>query len=232
MDWARSDTLHAFELACHDARAASRRACAQTWSVRRWARFAFYHLDLVGGSAGRLALLLGDRAGEDYRAATDDVTDLPSFPEVSRADTLTVLVDGQRLLDAGARHNLRSEVLMMLQALYDGNALRVGQHLVVVLTKLDAVQGSAYRDRAQNDFSALSAQLRETFASIFAEIRECTVAASPKTGVVARGTGIADLVALWATPANEPPTMPAKAQAPARAFARLIAALDAEAADE
>ena len=46
---------------------------------------------------------------------------------------------------AGARHNVRSEIVLMLQALHDGDALRVGSRLALVLTKLDAVQDSCLR---------------------------------------------------------------------------------------
>ena len=97
---------------------------------------------------------MGDRAGEEYRSAADDAASLTPFPEVTRADTITVLVDGERLLETGARHNLRSEIMMMLQALLDGNALRVGQRLILLLTKLDAVETSPVCDRAKNDFDS------------------------------------------------------------------------------
>ncbi len=231
-DYARSETLHAFELACHDARAASRRN-APDMERTPLGEVRFYHLDVAGGPAGdALALLLGDRAGEEYRSVADDVTDLPAFPEVSRADSLTVLIDGQRLLDVGARHNLRSEILLMLQALFDGGALRNGQQLVLVLTKLDAVQASAHRERAQNDFTALENQVRRAFSGAFSEIRACTVAASPSSNALARGTGVADVLALWAVPAAKPPTIPARAPTPVRAFARLPAAPGAEDAND
>lgn len=231
-EYARSETLHAFELACHDARAASRRS-EPDMERTPLGEVRFYHLDLVGGPAGdELALLLGDRAGEEYRSSADDASNLPSFPEVSRADTVTVLVDGQRLLDTGARHNLRSEIMLMLQALLDGRALRIGQHLVLVLTKLDAVQASPHRDRAENDFAGLEAQVRRAFGEAFGEIRACMIAASPKSGAVPRGTGIADMLTLWAAPAVEKPTMPPKSLPPARAFARLTAADGVEDADD
>lgn len=230
--YARSETLHAFELACHDARAASRRN-APDMERTPLGEVRFYHLDLAGGPAGdALALLLSDRAGEEYRSAADDVTDLPAFPEVSRADTLTVLIDGLRLLDAGARHNLRSEILLTLQALLDGGALRSGQQLVLVLTKLDAIEASPHRERAQNDFITLEVQVQRAFNGAFGEIRACTVAASPSSVAVARGTGVADVLALWAAPAAEPPTIPETAPAPVRAFARLPVVAGAEVADD
>lgn len=227
-EYARSETLHAFELACHYARAASRRS-EPDMERTPLGEVRFYQLDLTSGAAGdQLALLLGDRAGEEYRSAADDAANLPAFPEVSRADTVTVLVDGERLLDAGARHNLRSEIILMLQALLDGSALRSGHRLVLVLTKVDAVQASPQWDRAENDFVALEAQVRQAFGNQFQEIRACRIAASPKSDAVARGAGVADILALWAAPALEESTTPPKASPSARAFARLTAAAEAE----
>ena len=227
-----SETLHAFELACHDARAASRRG-APDMERTPLGEVRFYHLDLAGGPAGdALALLLGGRAGEEYRSATDDVTELPAFPEVSRADTLTVLVDGQRILDAGARHNLRSEILLMLQALFDGGALHGQPQLILVLTKLDQVQASPHRDRAQQDFAAVETQVRRTFDATFSTISACTVAACPVTGDIARGTGVAEVLGFWAGLGATPPPAPTqKAPPPARAFARLTATPGAKDAD-
>lgn len=227
-----SETLHAFELACHDARAASRRD-APVMERTPLGEVRFYHLDLVGGPAGDgLALLLGDRAGEEYRAAADDVADLPSFPEVSRADTLTVLVDGMRLLDTGARHNLRSEILLMLQALRDGGALRAGQQLVLALTKLDAVQASPHQARARNDFATLVAQVRQAFAAAFGAIGTCEVAASPASDAVARGSGVADMLTRWAAPPALPPAPWTGSPIPVRTFARLTAPSGEEVADD
>ena len=226
-----SETLHAFELACHDARAASRRD-APVMERTGLGEVRFYHLDLVGGPAGDgLALLMGDRAGEEYRAAADDVSDLPAFPEVSRADTLTVLVDGVRLLDTGARHNLRSEILLMLQALHDGGALRAGAQLVLALTKLDAVQASPHQARARNDFAALAAQVRQAFVA-YGAIGTCEVAASPASDTVARGSGVADMLMRWAAPPTLPPAQRPEAPVPARAFARLTALPGEEATDD
>lgn len=231
-EFARSETLHAFEMACHDARTASRRD-EPDMERTPLGQVRFYHLDLVGGAAGDgLAFLLGDRAGEEYRSAADDAANLPSFPEVGRADTVTVLVDGQRLLDTGARHNLKSEIMLMFQALLDGGALGFGQHLVLVLTKLDAIHASAHRERAEADFASLERQFRRAFADTFGEIATCRIAASPKTEVAPRGMGVSDVLTLWAAPAADQPASPPNAPAPTRVFARLPAALGSEDTDD
>jgi hypothetical protein len=220
VEYARSNTLHAFELACHDARAASRRAVPEMERTGH-GEVRFYHLDLAGGSAeDGLALLMGDRAGEEYRAAGDDAH-AATFPEVSRADTLTVLIDGQRLLDAGARHNLRSEITMTLQALHEGGSLGDNQQLVIVLTKIDAVQSSPLRERAEKDFKSIHEQLTKIFGSVFRSIEVCTVAASPKDDAVVRGTGIGHLMNLWLQDRRPPKSIPFDVPRAPRAFARL-----------
>lgn len=220
-EYARSETLHAFELACHDARAASRRGEPDMERTGH-GEVRFYHLDLAGGAAGEgLTLLLGDRAGEEYRSAADDAAELSPFPEIRRADTVTVLVDGQRLQDAGGRHNLRSEIIMILQALHDGGALRGGQCLVLALTKLDVVQASPHRDRAETDFTGLVAQVERVFGGSFSQVETCVIAASPKTAAVKRGTGVAEMLTFWASPAAIPATVRPAVAPSSRAFARL-----------
>lgn len=221
IDFARSRSLHAFEHACHDARAASRRGVPHINRTPR-GEVRFYHLDVGGGTAGDvLALALGDRAGEEYRGAADDTTVVAAFPEVRRADSLTLLVDGKRLLDAGARHNLRHEITMILQALIDGGGVKTGQRIALVLTKIDAVQASPESERAEADFRALYANLERLFGAVFPSIEAFRIAASPKANVVPRGTGIPDLLTFWLQAANAPPTSPSSLPAFARAFARL-----------
>ena len=221
IEFARSYTLHAFELACHDARAASRRNVPHINRTPR-GEVKFYHLDLGGGSAGStITLALADRAGEEYRSAADDASIVTAFPEVHRADSLTVLVDGERLLDAGARHNLRSEITMILQALADGGAVQIGQRLALVLTKMDLVQASPNQARTEGDFAGLHANIERLFGHIFPVIQAFKVAASPKSNAVPRGTGVPALLAFWLEPAAPPPTSSPARPVFARTFARL-----------
>jgi hypothetical protein len=220
--FARSLTLHAFEQACHDARAASQRGVPHSERTPRGA-VAFFHLDVAGGSAGAaLTLVIGDRAGEEYRAAADDVEAADDFAEIVRADTVTVLVDGCKLLDSGARHNVRSEVELMLQSLSDGGAVQVGQRLAVVMTKLDAVLSSPHASRAERDFNAHVNSLRRIFGRLFSAIEPFKVAASPKsTEIVKRGHGVLELLMFWTQPADRVTPAPSRVVSPRRAFGRL-----------
>jgi len=221
IDFARSRSLHAFERACHDARAASRRRIPHINRTPR-GEVRFYHIDVGGGAAGDvLSVLLGDRAGEEYRGAADDTTVVTTFPEIRRADSLTLLVDGERLLDTGARHNLRHEITMILQALIDGGGVKTGQPLALVLTKIDAVQVSPESERAEADFRDLRMNLERLFGAVFPRIESFRVAASPKTNAVARGTGVPDLLTFWLEARSVPATSRSTSPAFARAFARL-----------
>lgn len=226
--FAGSLSLHEFEHVCHDARAASRR---DTPHISRTPRgeVRFYHLDLVSPTYGRLSLALGDRAGEEYRGAIDDISVVADFIEIPRADTLTLLVDGERLLDVGARHNLRSEIDLILQALIEAGAVATRPRLAIVLTKLDVVQASADRARTEADFAALVANIFNTFSGSFSQIQAFRVAASPKDDSVQRGTGVPELLTFWLESPPVPPTAAPSAQGASRIFGRLKEREDAEA---
>ena len=149
--FARSRTLYAFERACHDLRAASLRIIPKTERTLL-TDVHFYHLGIRIGSAPILDLLLSDRAGEDYRGVTDDPSIARGFGEVIRADTLTFLVDGGRLLDLATRQAVQSEVVLIVQALIDGDAVTGRQRVAIVLTKIDEIVTSIDRERVQHDF--------------------------------------------------------------------------------
>lgn len=206
-EFARSSTLHAFEQTCHDARTASRRGVPHI-ARTPLGEVRFYHLELGGGDAGeQTRLLLADRAGEEYLAVADDISVAGELAEVRRADAVTMLVDGARLIDSGKRHNLRSDILMILQGLHDGDGLRSGCRLALVLTKMDVVQGHNHEERARRDFAGVKADIERLFGTTFSDIAVFHVAASPETDVTPRGTGVGDLLSFWLGP--PPPTVSA-----------------------
>jgi hypothetical protein len=220
VDFAGSLSLQGFERACHDARAASRRNVPHINRTPH-GEVHFYHLALSGGPAGDgLSLALGDRAGEEYRSAADEVSMVTKFSEVLRADTITILVDGERLSDVGARHNLRSQITMMLQALMDGGAVLGGQRLAVVLTKLDVVKNAPNPVRTEADFVELLSSIRTLFGSNFSTIASFQIAASPKTDLFSRGTGVPQLFSFWLQPREVVPT-PIRSPVFSRCFDRL-----------
>lgn len=217
-----SQTLHAFEIACHDARAASERG---TPHINRTplGEVQFYHLAVMRMPASEaISLVLADRAGEEYRGATDDVSLAADFVEVQRACTIALLVDGARLTNNLSRHNVRAEITLLIQALRDGEALTKTQRLAVVLTKLDEVNASTYKDRALRDLDAEVSGLRRLFGKDFVSIEAFRIAASPKTDAARRGTGIPELLDFWLLEGTRTPDKLSALPEPSRVFDRLV----------
>lgn len=196
--FAGSSTLIGFEMVCHLARAISRRTVPHTERTSRGADATFFHLDLHQKDVGLTSLFIGDRSGEDYLAATDQISQADQFFEIRRADCITLLVNGSQLADPGQRHEVRAATPQIVDALVEARAIRAGCRLAIVLTKKDSVVASLYADRVQNDFDGLVKSITESHAAYLGEVKSFTVAASPKDcDQVARGEGVGDLVLFW-----------------------------------
>ena len=213
-----SETLVAFEQICHDARSVSRRNKPHT--VRTpVGEVTFFHLEIACGDQP-ISVLLADRSGEEYLSATDNIVVVEEFVEILRADSISILVDGEKLLNS-ARHNLMSELKMLLQALKEGDGLKNSLSLGVVLTKLDAVLSSDKRDTGIGVFENVVGEIRRLFGDSFATIEVFKVAASPKTSGAEKGEGLNDLLAFWMSNRRIMPTDCGNGVVPSRAFGRL-----------
>ena len=200
-----SQTLHAFEFACHDGRAPSHRD-APDMHRTPVGEVQFYHLNVARQATHEaIALLLGDRSGELYSAAADDTAQAEDFDEVQRADTITLLVDGERLADKGKRHNVQMEVRTILRVLVEAKLVSAHQRLAVVLTKADVFKSDAPGlTSVESDFDRLVHAIKEEHGTHFAAITAFVTAASPQAGEMMRGTGVADVMAYWLQPVVTP----------------------------
>lgn len=195
-----SSTLHSFEVACHDSRSASRREEAAIFRTPR-GDARFYHLDLRPEDAEEIVtLLVADRAGEEYLQVGKQVSFAQPLFEIRRADTLTLLVDGVRLVDHKQRHNVRMEIEGIVQGLSEAGVLSGKQFLAVTLTKYDAVAASPRRKSVIADFQRLVANLRASFSDCFAGIEDFITTASPKVAGGNRGEGLPELLQYWLAP--------------------------------
>lgn len=222
--FARSYSLHAFEQATHNSRAASRRTTPTTARTER-GEIRFYHLDVVDTESRAVpSVLLGDRAGEEYLETRSNPLSARQFPELRRADVLTMLVDGQRLLDPGQRHNLRSEVRQTLQAFAEAGVLKPTQRLALVLTKLDLIREAPDGGkRTFHGFDTLVAGVRTDYGQHVGEVEPFQVAAQPTTGGAKRGENLDRLLAYWTADPLRFQSAPIAFEVPAaeRYFARL-----------
>ena len=199
VQFVRSDTLIALEQACHRARAVSQGLKPGT-DRTRLGDHGYYHIALKHTSRSvATSLLLADRAGEEYLEAVNEVDTCLSFPELARANTLTLLLDGARLLDDQQRHNARSELQLLLQALGESGVLRARQRLAIVLTKLDELETSSQKARAISDFERTVEWVRANCPEQVA-VASFKVAACPTKTALERGHGVPDLLEYWMEP--------------------------------
>jgi hypothetical protein len=196
--FAGSDTLIGFEKVCHLARAISRRTVPHTERTSRGADATFFHIDLHQEGVGLTSLFIGDRSGEDYLAAADQISQADQFFEIRRADCITLLVNGAQLADSGLRHEVKAATPQIVDALVEARAIRAGCRLAIVLTKKDSFVASSQEERVRKDFDGLVKAISESHADYLGEVKPFVVAASPKDcGKVTRGEGVGDLLLFW-----------------------------------
>lgn len=223
--FAGSSTLHSFERACHDTRRESKR---KTPMMERTPTgdATFFHLDLVQhGCTGKLSALLANRSGEDYMEVQTTPTQAEQFFELHRADTITVLADGEDLLDTGLRHQVKRDICLTLRAFRESGSIYPWQRLAVVLTKLDAVRDVEDKtEQAMQCFERILADVRHQFATHFMEIRSFHVAASPQSEGAKRGEGMIELLRYWMSEPGrlQPAREVAVPASPTRAFGKLV----------
>jgi hypothetical protein len=203
-----SRTMYAFERACHPSRGLSRNEIPKTERTLLTG-VKFYHAALRRPGKPVLDLLFADRNGEDYGSAADDTSAVQGFVEIGRADTITFLIDGRQLVDLVTRNSVGSEILAIVQALIDGGAIEGRPRAALVLTKLDEIERSTERERAERDFGRIDAKFRQLHGDSFGEIRSFKVAACPSDTSLPLGHGVSDLLAYWEEAAHREVSKPA-----------------------
>lgn len=223
--FARSRTLIAFERALHDSRVVSGRAkgtIERTGHSTKPGGVVFYHLGLhIKKDAELMDLLLADRAGEEYNSAKDEPLSV-KFAEIQRADTVTLLVDAERLIDSALRHDHLSDISLVIQALLEAGLTSKRQKLLIVLTKKDMIDDSSetVRTNMETIFSKLVKKLIRLYESHFSEIISFQVAALPGIGSsLPIGFGLDKLVEEWLL-TNQESVADSPRVSPKRAFSR------------
>jgi hypothetical protein len=203
ISFAGSSTLIGFEQICHNSRAASRRQSPHTERTSAGADATFFHIDLLPSDGGIVSLFIGDRSGEDYLAAADDIARAHDFFELRRADTVTLLVNGEQLASSEGRHEVKAVSPQIVDALVEAGSFRRGCRLAMVLTKNDIVLASPNADRVRREFDAIVDGIVQSHGDYFGAIDRFVIAASPQDSTnVKRGDGVDQLLLFWLTAAR------------------------------
>jgi hypothetical protein len=139
--FAGSRSLLGFEEICHLNRLASGGIQPDTQRTRLTDETKFYHLALRGAEppAVRRDVLLSAMSGELFRMAKDSTEDAERLTFLRRADTVVVLVDGERLSNTGQRTNAQADAADILDSLLDAGMVSPSCQVDIVFSKLDRI---------------------------------------------------------------------------------------------
>ncbi|UJB33413.1 hypothetical protein [Chromobacterium sp. Beijing] len=198
LNFSRSKTLVAFERICHGGRTTSGGNTPEIERTRHGATH-YYHLELHhSGIKERTAFLIADRTGEDYATLANNSDAITNPWEVNNADHVTILVDGERLIDKEEQHGHLSELKMIIRSLVENEEFPHAVHVTCVLTKNDLIQSTTSSNHIHALFENFVQYTRKIFSNSAGSVNKFIIAAHPDRG--APGAGMDDILYHWLTP--------------------------------
>jgi len=214
-------TLCAFERASWRATIASGAERPDTPRTQRRENDTFLHLRVypAGDSAGHLALLISDLAGETFPTAVASRDFCADLRSLARVDHLVVFLDCAQLADQVKRHpecdNARGFLQQVRTVKHQPTALQVH----VVFSRWDYVTRHTERAALEKFCEATQAEFTERFSSCFASIEFWRIAARPDGGIPPTNDAIRSLFTRWLEiPVHAPAPPAVRNRHPARDF--------------
>ena len=142
--FAGSRSLLGFEEICHLNRLASGGTQPDTQRTRLTDETRYYHLALrpTEPASSRRDVLLSAMSGELFRMARDSQEDAERLTFLRRADTIIVLVDGERLATPAQRTSAQADAADILESVLDANMVSLSCRVEIVFSKLDRITAS------------------------------------------------------------------------------------------
>lgn len=201
-DFAGSRSLLGFEKICHPNRVTSGGARPTTERTIPSDEAAYYHLSLreTNGDRRRRQVLLSALSGELYRWARNSREECEKLTFLHRANTIVVLVDGEKLASLEQRNNAHADAAGILDAFLDAKMVPSGCHVEFVFSKLDRIRTAG--DGALGFLKQTQAKLETKFRAHVPQLVFREVAARPDPTNDDKGLAddIASALATWASP--------------------------------
>lgn len=139
--FAWSHSFIGFEKICHLNRLASGGHHPDTQRTIPSEERSYYHFAYrrAQDDVRRRHVLLSAMSGEFFRLAMDTREDAERLTYLRRADTIVILVDGQRLADLGRRASAQAEAASLLDSFIDARMLGNSVRVEFAFSKLDRV---------------------------------------------------------------------------------------------
>ena len=156
----------------------------------------FFHLAVsMEADLCRRDLLISERAGEVYRDVRDKPELAADLLEVSKANIIVFIVDGERVADPRKRAEVFASVRSMIRALSEPRNVATSTQIQLVTTKCDLIEGDA-TENVQEALTEFENRISEMFGEKYLVNSFRTVARDPR-GVVEPARGLAPLLRSW-----------------------------------
>jgi len=199
-DFAGSRSLLGFEKICHANRVVSGGTRPITERTIPAHEAAYYHLALreTIGERRRWQVLLSALSGELFRWARNSREECKKLTFLSRANTIVVLVDGEKLASLEQRVNAHADAAGILDAFLDANMVPSGCHVEFVFSKLDRIRAAG--DSALAFLKQTQEKLETRFRAHVPHLvfRELAARPSPSSEEEELSHGLATAFAAWA----------------------------------
>lgn len=199
--FAGSRTLLGFEEICHLNRLASGGVQPDTQRTRLTDETKYYHLTLspIESGTARRDVLLSAMSGELFRMAKDSREDAERLTFLRRADTIVVLVDGERLATLTQRTNALADAADILESMLDANMVSPSCRVEIVFSKLDRIitAGQAALDFIAKAQEKLEAKFRVRAPHL--SFRRIAARPTPSSASDSLDDGLADAFVAWTT---------------------------------
>lgn len=199
--FAGSRSLLGFEEICHLNRLASGGAQPDTQRTRLTDDTKYYHLALrpVAPAGARRDVLLSAMSGELFRMAKDSQDDAERLTFLRRADTIVVLIDGERLATLAQRTSAQADAAGILESVLDAHMVTPRCRVEIVFSKLDRITaaGSTALDFLANTQEKLEGKFRSRIPHF--SFRKIAARPAPSLAQDNVDGGLADAFVAWTT---------------------------------
>lgn len=190
--FAGSRTLWGLERRCFSWRVASGRAKGSSERTPLSQDQLMLHISLQRESDGSFVdLLITDLSGESFKAATEAADDCTALTMVKRADHFVLCLDGEKLLDGAARHQVITDGHSILRSFLEAKMLGSFSTVTVLFTKTDLHAGNNEMEDVRKDTVA---GYQRTFGESFGALHFSSSSAAKLEELA----GVDDLLLRWA----------------------------------
>jgi energy-coupling factor transporter ATP-binding protein EcfA2 len=196
--FAGSKTIQGYEERSFYTRITSRQDVATTPRTSRGSQELFLHLRLFDDSKKKkINYLFADLSGEEIYAHMANVESISqSMPFLKCTDFLTVILDGDRLINKNQRNGVIEEAATIIRTIFDAGLYSVLTKVQIVISKYDTIKLAD--DANTNQF--IENNVKE-LRSLIQNYVECVtfheIAAMPKNTSFDMGFGLEKLLLAW-----------------------------------